>query len=151
MKRCRRWAVVWRTENGERRTENGERSARQARDGRSGGRTVEGLPCGADTKNHKEPRRFTKKVGKEEPQIPEKHRGAQRGQRDTEAGGVLAHAGRRMEAWKFGGLEGWRSPRGLGPSCRLRRQSGRNPKTARVGTAEWEPQIPQILSRLRAC
>ena len=65
--------------------------------------------------------------------------------------GVLPHAGRRMEAWKFGGLEGWRSPRGLGPSCRLRRRSGRNPKTARVGTAEWEPQISQIWSRLRAC
>ena len=32
---------------GERRTENGERDARQARDGRGGGGTVEDLPCGA--------------------------------------------------------------------------------------------------------
>ena len=39
-----------------------------------------------NTKDHEGTRRV-------EPQISEKHRGAQRGQRDTEAGGVLAHAG----------------------------------------------------------
>ena len=76
-------------ENRERRTERAgakrqtfhghrERSARQARDGRGAGRTVEGLPCGADTKEHEEPRRHTKDC-QEDPQD-----------------------------WKFGSLEVWR-------------------------------------------
>ena len=54
----------------EQRTENGEQSARQARDGRGRWEDVEGLPCGADTKNtkdHEDTRRRNRRFRRLEP------------------------------------------------------------------------------------
>ena len=188
MKRCRRWAVVWRTENGrggiaapenreqrtenrEQRTENGEQRTERAATARRAERW-EGVEYFGETRSTRRTTKIHKDCQNEaclpRPQRTERPYGATKRSLCIQGGisrpvlyvlyvlYVLPQRLRRCRKRKtqisqFGGLEGWRSPRGLGPSCRLRRRSGRNPKTARVGTAEWEPQISQIWSRLRAC
>ena len=75
-----------------------------------------------NTKDHEGTRRV-------EPQISEKHRGAQRGQRDTEAGGVLAHQDARLEAWRFRSLEAWKF--GQASRCAAITKDTKNHKGAR--------------------
>ena len=64
------------------------------------------------------------------------HRGAQRGQRDTEAGGVLSHAGRvigSLEVWRLGSLD---RPHAARLSQRTRRTTKVHEGLTGIGTAD---------------
>ena len=57
--------------------------------------------------------------------------------------GVLPHA----DYWEFGSLEAWK----LGNAARLSQRPRRTTKIHKEDCQNGEPQISQILSRLRAC